>query len=262
MCDRDFLDLVDRARVCTGGRAMTMQRRRHAAPLMAAAMVALGALALQGAAAQTPLAHAGKFGWKTMPQVACLSLAMSALQAASATFDLNLVPKAYDGWFAALDAVDFNATVHCMADDGSTNIISSTANRMAVVIYVSAARPMNGRDGQIREFLWDCMGGAPCGGTTAVATGGPRLVQQHVYFPQTGQPRGWDWSSRQASSVAECAAICPTYRPKYGCKSFFYLPPLPTGQRGRCELHNFDLATGLRVLPAGPNKGMDYYEMK
>ncbi len=92
---------------------------------------------------------------------------------------------------------------------------------------------------------------------------GWRLVGTGLWFSQTGQPRGWDWSSRFAGSAEECAAICPNYRQTYGCKSFFYRPPYPDETNGHCELLNFDTATGLRVEPDtihGQRSNFEYYE--
>jgi len=90
-----------------------------------------------------------------------------------------------------------------------------------------------------------------------------RMVGAGMWFPQTGQPKGWDWSSREARTLEECAAICPHYRPNYSCKSFFYRSPDEGETAGRCDLHNFDRASGLIVekdtVHSKPE--WDYYEV-
>lgn len=102
---------------------------------------------------------------------------------------------------------------------------------------------------------------AACGtATTGAGAPGWHLVARNVTFPQSGQPAGWDWSSRRTATVQECAAICPIYRSNYGCKSFFYSPPQGQSE-GQCNLFNFDRASGLRVVPGSPGMNFDYYEV-
>jgi hypothetical protein len=58
-------------------------------------------------------------------------------------------------------------------------------------------------------------------------------------------------------------AVPRSARPTYGCKSFFWRPAEAGESEGHCELHNFDRASGLRILPGnmpGSRQTYDYYE--
>jgi hypothetical protein len=89
-----------------------------------------------------------------------------------------------------------------------------------------------------------------------------QLIGSGLWFAPTLEPADWDWSSREADSLQQCEALCPVYREKYECQSFFYRPAEPGERSGRCDLHNLNRAMGLRVEPDTIHGELkwDYYE--
>jgi hypothetical protein len=117
----------------------------------------LFALAL-GSPAKAQLSNVGSFGWLNVDQATCVNRAIQSMQAANARFNLNLRVTPLGGWYVVLDSRDFHAGIHCVADDGvSGAMVIPSARRVEVTVTVSADHPMNGLEGQIRDFLWNCM---------------------------------------------------------------------------------------------------------
>ena len=142
---------------------------RHA---LVAACVALG-LALvtpPGAQAQSRVNQAASFLWLDVTQRACMERAVSSLDAANAQFRLGLRVDSVDGWYATLSTGDLENTIHCVADDGSENVVSARAQRVMVGI-TSVTTRADDVDSRILRFLIDCMKTGACARATAGGLG-------------------------------------------------------------------------------------------
>jgi len=60
----------------------------------------------------------------------------------------------------------------------------------------------------------------PVGSCAAIAA---QPVMAHADFPQSGQPRGWDYSGLSAPTAQACCELCKKVT-RFQCKSFFYRP--------------------------------------
>lgn len=126
----------------------------------------------------------GWTGWLEMRQADCVERAQGAIESQ------GLTVTAVEAWYAHFEGRGFVGGIACVADDGTRNLISTTATRLLVMVGVERAA---GNTGELRDALADYMraGATPLEPPNRnVALGRPARQSSRSRWSRDDDPQG------------------------------------------------------------------------